>query len=122
MEKNFICIVCPMGCELKADMDENGNLKSVSGNRCKRGEKYAEQESINPMRMLTSTVKIKNALYPRLPVITSESIPKEMIGQVMSEINKVDIKAPIHLRDVVIKNVCGLPVDIIASRSMKEVV
>ena len=70
------------------------------------------------MRMLTSTVKIENALYPRLPVITSESIPKDRIFQVMQEIDRVTVKAPIRLREVIIKNVCGLPADIIASRSM----
>ena len=74
-----------------------------------------------PMRMLTSTVRVENGRYPRLPVITSESIPKEMIPQVMAAINSVTVTAPVNLREVVIKNVCGLPADILASRSMKAV-
>lgn len=121
MEKTFICIVCPMGCELKAETDEAGKLTAISGNRCKRGKTYAEQECQSPMRMLTSTVKIENALYQRLPVITSQAIPKDKIFQVMEEINRVRVKAPVKLRDVIIKNVCGLAADIIASRSMQEV-
>ncbi|MDO4766097.1 MAG: DUF1667 domain-containing protein [Eubacteriales bacterium] len=121
MERKFICIVCPVGCELSSQVDETGNLLSLSGNRCGRGKKYAEQECKAPMRMLTSTVKIANGLYSRLPVITSESIPKEMVWQVMEELAKVQVKAPVALREVIIKNVCGLQADIVASRSMKAV-
>lgn len=121
MEKKFICIVCPVGCELCAKTDGAGNVLSVSGNRCGRGKKYAEQECKTPMRMLTSTVKIRGGMYSRLPVITSESIPKEKIRDVMEELTKVEVEAPVHLRDVVIKNVCGLSADILASRSMKKV-
>ncbi len=119
MKKQFICIVCPIGCELYAETDTEGNLQTVSGNRCGRGKKYAEAECRQPMRMLTSTVRIANALYPRLPVITSENIPKDMIPQVMEAIDRAEVKAPVALREVIIKNVCGLPADIIASRSMQ---
>lgn len=121
MEKKFICIVCPMGCELQVQTDEAGNLLAIEGNRCGRGKKYAAEECRQPMRMLTSTVRIEKGQYQRLPVITSESIPKEMIPQVMAEINRVKVTAPVQLRQVVIKNVCGLPADILASRSMKAI-
>ncbi len=121
MDKKFICIVCPVGCELQVQTDEAGNLQAVTGNRCGRGKKYAAEECRAPKRMLTSTVRIENGRYSRLPVITSESIPKEMIPQVMAEIDRVRVTAPVSLRDVVIKNVCGLPADILSSRSMKAV-
>ena len=121
MDEKFICIVCPVGCELQVRTDEAGNLQTVSGNRCGRGRKYAAEECRMPMRMLTSTVRVENGRYPRLPVITSESIPKEMIPQVMAAINSVTVTAPVNLREVVIKNVCGLSADILASRSMKAI-
>ena len=47
--KEMICIVCPRGCRMK--VDNNGN---VEGNFCKRGEVYARQEAIRPLRMITS--------------------------------------------------------------------
>lgn len=119
-EKSFVCIVCPVGCELRVKTDADGNALEISGNRCGRGKKYAEQESKLPMRMLTSTVKVANGIYTRLPVITSESIPKDKIWEIMQELTKVEVKAPIRLRDVVIKNVCGLSADILAGRSMRE--
>ena len=41
-EKNLICIGCPMGCPLTVKM-ENGEVVSVTGNTCKRGDIYARK-------------------------------------------------------------------------------
>jgi CxxC motif-containing protein len=71
--------------------------------------------------MLTSTIKIEGAFYDRLPVITSSDIPKSKLFDVMKEINNSTVKAPVKAKDVLIKDVCGLGVDIIASRSMQAV-
>ena len=71
------------------------------------------------MRQLTSTVKIEKAMYKRLPVILSEEIPKEAIFDVMEQIHKACVTAPIKKGDVIIANVCGLNIDVIASRSMR---
>jgi CxxC motif-containing protein len=113
--REIICIVCPRGCRLKID-DE---LK-VTGNYCKRGETYGRNEITNPVRMVTSTVRIESMIIERLPVVTEKPIPKEKIFEVMSAINKVTIKAPIKIRDVVIKNVLNLGVDIIATRTIEK--
>ena len=53
--KELICIVCPRGCHLT--VDENNDY-AVSGNFCKRGEKYGKAEVTNPVRVVTSTVKV----------------------------------------------------------------
>jgi len=119
MIKEMACIVCPLSCHLQVDIDDAGNVISVTGNTCPRGEQYARSEMTNPTRMLTSTVKIKNGLYPRLPVILSDVIPKGKMFEVMDEINKIQIEAPVDINQVLIENVCGLSVDVIASRSMK---
>ena len=37
--KELICIVCPKGCHLK--VDENNDYK-VSGNACERGAEYGK--------------------------------------------------------------------------------
>lgn len=115
MNKNLICIVCPRGCHLT--IDENMN---VSGNFCKRGEVYAKNEVTHPTRMITSTVKVHGGELERLPVATSAPIPKEDIFKVMAEINKASINAPVNIKDVVIKNVLGLDVDIVATRNIKK--
>lgn len=113
--KELICIVCPKGCRLK--IDENLN---VTGNGCNRGIEYGINELTNPTRMLTSTVIVLNGELSRVSVVTSKPIPKNKIFDVMNEINKVKVSAPIYVKDVIIKDVLGLGVDIIATRDIKE--
>ena len=113
--KELTCIVCPRGCHLV--IDDNLN---VSGNFCKRGENYAKNEITRPMRNISSTVIIKSNIINRLPVKTSDNIPKDKIFEVMKEINKVIVSAPINVGDIVIKNVLNLGVDIVATRTVLE--
>ena len=111
--KELICIVCPRGCHLT--IDEN---KNVTGNSCPRGVQYAINEVTNPMRMLTSTVFIKSETLKRLPVITSKEISKNSLFDVMKEINKIKVQAPIKMHQVLIKNILNTGADIIATREV----
>jgi len=113
--KEFICIVCPKGCHLTVDDDLN-----VTGNTCIRGANYGKAEATNPVRNVTSTVKIESSITSRLPVKTNVDIPKTRIFDVMKEINKVTVKAPIHIGDIVIKDVLGLGADIVATRNVEK--
>lgn len=113
--KELVCIVCPRGCRLS--VDENLN---VTGNACNRGPKYAIDELTNPKRMLTSTVKVIDGEINLVPVVTKNPIPKDKIFEVMNEINKIKIKAPVLVGDVIISNVLNLGVDIVATRDVKE--
>ena len=113
MKKELVCIVCPRGCHLT--IDENNN---VTGNSCPRGVTYAINEITNPLRMLTSTVFIKSEFIKRLPIITSKEISKNLIFDVMKEINKVRVEAPIKMHQVIIENVLGTGADIIATREV----
>ena len=118
MIQEMVCIVCPIGCHLKAEVNEKNEVISVTGNSCKRGEEYARRELTNPVRMITGTVKINNGIHKRLPVVSSQEIPKDMMEEVMAEIRKVSVTAPVKMNDVLIQGVCGLSVDILAERSM----
>lgn len=124
MVKNLTCITCPMGCALEASCEttEDGGLQilSVKGNTCPRGEKYARAELTHPERMVTSTVALKGGPYKRLPVITSAPVPKERIFEVMEAIHAVTVCAPVNISDLIIENVCGLGVDVVASRSIRS--
>lgn len=119
MKQEMICITCPMSCHLLIEV-EGKQVIEVTGNTCPRGKEYAINEMTNPVRVLTSTVIIENALYPRLPVITSKPIPKDKMMDVMREIDKIKVQAPINVKDVIIQDVCSLGVDILASRSMNK--
>ena len=122
MKTEFTCIVCPMSCLITVEQnDKTKEILSVTGNTCKRGEVYVRNELTHPMRQLTSTVQIENAPYKRLPVILSGEIPKEKIFNVMEEIHKANVTAPIKKGDVIIANVCNLTVDVVASRSMPSI-
>ena len=118
-ERKFICIVCPVGCEIKAKI-ENGKIISIEGNQCPNGEEYVRSEIINPLRMLATTVKIESKLIRRLPVRTEKPIPKKLIFEAMKVINKVIVKPPIKVGDTVIDNLLGTGVRVIATRTILE--
>ena len=111
--KEMICIICPRGCHLVVDDDLN-----VSGNTCPRGAVYAKQELTHPTRTLTSTVKIISDVEVALPVKSDKPLPKEKIFDAMELINKTTVKAPIKIGDVVIKNIFGLDVNIVATKDI----
>jgi len=115
MNREVICTVCPKGCHLS--VDENLN---VQGNGCTRGSVYGKAEVTNPVRMLTSTVKLESKHLPRLPVITSHEVPKGRMFDIMKEINRVTVKAPVKCGDVIIADVCHLGVNILATRTVEE--
>lgn len=120
MNKEMVCIVCPMSCHLTVEMEKK-KVKSVTGNSCPRGAKYASEELINPTRMVTSTVLLKNARLNRLPVATELPVPKGKIKDVMKQINKVKVKAPVKRNDVIIENVARTGVNVIAMRSFDSI-
>lgn len=114
-DRNLTCIVCPRGCALTVSFDENGSIKSISGNLCPRGKAYAENECVHPVRTITSTVRCLDG--EMIPVKTSSPIPKELMFEVMKEINSVRAADDIRIGDAVIKDVLGTGADIIATRS-----
>jgi CxxC motif-containing protein len=114
--KELICINCPRGCHLKVDDQLN-----VTGNFCPRGAAYGKQEVTNPTRTVTSTVRISDAELPLCPVKTAQPVPKGKMADIMVSINGVFLKAPVHIGDVVIKDVCGTGVNVVATRNMEKV-
>ncbi len=119
MKTEMSCIVCPMSCLITVEQDdETKEIVSIEGNTCKRGENYVRSELTHPMRQLTSTVAIDKGIYNRLPVILSAEVPKEKLFDVMEQIRRVRINAPVQMGQVIISDVCKLGVDVLASRSM----
>lgn len=114
-KKEMVCVSCPIGCAITVELDDNNEVISVTGNTCPRGDKYAKQECTHPERMLTSTVKLEGGKMPVVPVKSASPLPKEMLFDAMKEINKVTLKAPVKIGDVVIKNILSTGVDIIAT-------
>lgn len=111
--KELICIVCPNGCHLQVD-EENGY--QVTGNTCPRGEAYGRNELLHPTRVLTGTVRLHGAALARCPVKTAGAIPKEKLLDAARALCAVDAAAPVRRGDVVLANVCGTGVDVVAAR------
>lgn len=118
-QTTLTCILCPMSCSLNLTVEE-GRVIDVKGNSCKLGPKYAEKEITAPTRTLTSTVRIKGSIIPRLPVKTREEVPKSKILDCMAEINRVEVTAPVYAGQVIIANVAGTGVDVIATRDLPK--
>ncbi len=119
MKKTVICTTCPSGCEMEAIFQDENDLK-VTGNRCKRGEAYCRNECFNPKRTFTASVKIKGSRRAVMPVRTREAVPKDMIMKCAEEAHKVELIAPVKCHDVVLSNVAGTGVDLIASMTLNR--
>jgi CxxC motif-containing protein len=117
MKKSIVCIVCPNGCEITAEID-NGKVLKVENAQCKRGYKYAEQEVTNPMRTIASLIAVENGDLPLVSVRTSSPIPKSRIAEIMNEIKMVKLIAPVNIGQIVIRNVCGCDSDIIITKNI----
>ncbi len=120
--QELICINCPLGCRLTVIKDDSSDRGyRVYGNMCPRGIEYGIKELSNPTRIITSTVKIEGAFLKRLPVKTNGAIPKGSNFKCMEEINRVVVNAPVKIGQVIIENVLGTGIDVVATRSMNRV-
>lgn len=120
MQKNIICVACPMGCGVTVEIADNGDILSVTGNTCKRGDAYARTECTNPVRSLATTVKVDGGIHNVVPCKSAGALPKDKIMDCMEIINKAQAKAPVKLGDVLVENILGTGIDIIATNHCPE--
>ncbi len=113
MIRELTCIVCPKGCALTVELDDDNNVLSVSGNTCRRGVVYAEDECTNPRRTVTSTMRCEDGTV--VSVKTSATVPKGMVFDIMKAINTTLITNNVAMGQILIENVCGTGVDVIAT-------
>jgi CxxC motif-containing protein len=118
-KRHFTCVTCPVGCEVDVEL-RDGNIFSMTGNRCDKVKEFVLQELKEPVRVLTTTVRIKDAKWAMLPVRTDKAIPKRLFLQAMEELANIDLKAPVHISDVIIKDVAGSGANIVATRTMER--
>lgn len=114
--RELICIGCPLGCPLTVRLD--GENIEVKGNTCKRGEDYARKEVLNPMRIVTSTIRVMGGTGAMVSVKTKTDIPKGKIFECMKEISSAKVQAPVAIGDVLIADCAGTGVPVIATKNM----
>ena len=104
MERTLTCIVCPLGCQIKVELDGK-NVLSVTGNTCPKGKEYAETECVNPVRTVTTTMRCADGSL--VSVKTDRPIPKEKMADCMAIINGAVVKTPLAIGDVILTDVFG---------------
>lgn len=115
--RELICISCPMGCPLTVELD-GPEVLSITGNTCKRGEVYGRKEVTNPTRIVTSTVSVTGGCAEMVSVKTKEDIPKGKIFDCVKALRGITVQAPVHIGDVIVSDVAGTGVDIIATKEV----
>lgn len=112
--KSFICIGCPVGCQLNVEII-NDEIK-VSGNDCNVGKNYAIKEVRNPARIITSSIRTKDG---RLVSVKSKGeIPKSTIMECARELKGINVEIPVKIGDIVLKNIANTSIDIVATREV----
>ena len=119
MIRTYTCIMCPIGCEITAEY-EGGEVLSVSGNRCAKGENYVRQELTCPMRNIATSVRVSGGELPLVSVRLTSPIPLERIPEAVREIHRVELTAPVRGGDVLIKDLLGLGADVIATKDIEK--
>lgn len=115
---HYLCIECPLGCRLEVEEDSEGNIVEVRGFSCRKGKVFAEREHTDPRRMVTATVAVSGGLWPRLPVRTTASVPKDSVWAVANLLRPISVESPVHMGDVIVANIADTGVDVVASRDM----
>jgi CxxC motif-containing protein len=117
VRKRMICITCPNGCPLDVEYNEQGDVL-VKGALCRKGEEYGRNEILNPVRILTTSVKVKDGQLPLVSVRTSNPIPKGKIQEAMGVVRGLEVSAPVHTNQVLVANLLDMGVDLVATREV----
>ena len=128
VKKELTCVRCPNGCNIMVEMDGNGKILIDAEGKlaitkevpCKLGDEWAKQEIENPMRTISSSIPVENGDWLMVSVRTSRPIPLGKIFEVMGEIRKKTLPAPVAIDDVIIANPAGCDTDIIATRDVAK--
>ncbi|MBR2740038.1 MAG: DUF1667 domain-containing protein [Oscillospiraceae bacterium] len=114
--REMTCLECPRGCQLSIDEES----LEVTGNSCEKGEAFARAEITNPVRVLTTTAVIESGTDAMLPVRTQDPIPKSRMFEAMRFIKSLRVKAPVEVGDVLVRDLVGTGVALIATKSVKK--
>ena len=84
-----------------------------------RGYEFAKNEYTDPKRMLTTTVKVTGGVLPRIPVISTQEVPKDRLEDCLKVLYGLELKAPVQYGEIICENILGTGVDIKASRTLQ---
>jgi CxxC motif-containing protein len=111
------CVLCPVGCELEVRKNDAGEL-DVRGHQCDKGVPFAVEEVLRPKRNLATSVPIRGTAARMVSVRLSGPVPREMIFPILSEIAKLRPEAPVRRGQILVADILGTGVDVIATRTV----
>lgn len=114
MKRTITCVVCPRGCTMTAEI--NGDQITVTGNACPKGELHAVSECTNPVRSLTSIVRVSNREDTMVSVKSAAPVPKGKMFEIMASLRSISVEAPVKIGDVILPGICGT--DIVATKEI----
>lgn len=112
------CVLCPVGCELEVREGAAGGLE-VQGNQCEKGVPFAVEEVLRPKRNLATSVPAAGTAAMMISVRLSGPVAREMVFPILAEIAKLRPAAPVRRGQVLVADVLGTGVDVIATRTVK---
>lgn len=118
--KKLVCIVCPIGCSIEVQMDNN-KVSEVSGYSCARGKNYAITECTDPERTITSTVRLLGGKIGVAPVKSDKPVARHLIFECMKQINLCKLQAPVKVGDIVIQNILDTEANIIVTSNIPAI-
>jgi CxxC motif-containing protein len=113
----YLCIQCPIGCRLEVDAID-GDVVEVRGASCRHGDRYARQEHADPRRWISTTVRATGGTVPRLPVRTSQPVPKARVLDVARALRHVEVSPPIVRGQVIVEDILDLGVAVVSTRTL----
>ncbi|UCG68930.1 MAG: DUF1667 domain-containing protein [Thermoplasmata archaeon] len=119
MGSEITCIICPIGCKVVIHQ-KGGIITKIEGHQCKKGIEYGKEELLDPKRTLTTSIIVKDGELPLVSVKSDRSIPKVRLFDVMDAISEIEVHAPVKIGDVLVENVVGLEVDIVATKNVRK--
>ena len=120
--KTLTCIQCPRGCPLTVTLGPGGSVGSVDGNGCDLGPGWARKEIEDPVRTLTTSVRVLRGREDLVSVRTAGPIPRRLVAEAMAVARELRIEAPVALGRVVAENLAGTGVPLIATRGVDRAV
>lgn len=120
IERELICLVCPNGCSIHVDYEEGNppRLVRAEGARCPRGETWAQQEIEDPRRTFSTSVRVFGGDFLEASVRLTKPVPLSKVFEVMAEIKKIGLKAPLAIGDVILVNPAGTETEVIITRNV----
>ena len=112
----LVCTLCPNGCVLTARLGEQG--LQVKGQRCPKGETFAQQEMTAPRRMFTSTVRLQGGDCPLLPVRTEQPVPLADFPALQKACRKLRVSAPVQRGSVLLEQIGDGQVKLLAAATV----